>query len=183
MTREPLKILFENSRYSPSLISNPFTFLDVDLEDRRNRVAIVIITMDQYLKLLPIARNGGAIDSSASSKVHCQDSTAEISFCSSVTSVTDDSASAAHGLDPSVVVGFAFRFPGASNISQLWDVVTQKKDLRREIPEDRFNIDAYHHPMGSNKGTVSFQNTIGIISSLTNISRRTLDMDTSWTNP
>jgi hypothetical protein len=99
-------------------------------------------------------------DSSASSKVHYQDSAAEMSFCPSVTSVIDDPASTADGLDPSVIVGFAFRFPGASNVSQLWDAVAQKKDLRRKIPEDRFNIDAYHHPLGANKGTVSIQYTL-----------------------
>ena len=99
-------------------------------------------------------------DSSASSKLHYQDSTAEMSFCSSATSVSGDSASVADGLDPSVIVGFAFRFSGANNVSQLWDAVTQKKDLRREIPEERFNIDAYHHPVGANKGTVSIQYTL-----------------------
>jgi len=97
------------------------------------------------------------IDSSASSKVNYQDSTAEMTPCSLVTSITDDSAAADDGLDPSVIVGFAFRFPGASNASQLWDAVAQKKDIRRKIPEDRFNIDAYHHPQGANKGTVSIQ--------------------------
>jgi hypothetical protein len=96
-------------------------------------------------------------DSTASSKVNDQDWTAEISLRSSVTSVSDDSASTPDVLDPSVIVGFAFRFPGASNVSQLWDAVTQKKDLRKKIPKDRFNIDAYHHPQGANKGTVSIE--------------------------
>jgi acyl transferase domain-containing protein len=80
--------------------------------------------------------------------------------CSSTTSVNSDSASSAAASDPSVIVGFAFRFPGASNVSQLWDAVTQKRDLRRKIPEDRFNIDAYHHPVGANKGTVSIQHSL-----------------------
>jgi len=96
-------------------------------------------------------------DSYASSKVNDQNSTADVSLSSSVTSITDDSTSAPISLDPSVIVGLAFRFPGASSVSQLWDAVTQKKDLRREIPKDRFNIDAYHHTLGTNKGTVSIQ--------------------------
>lgn len=103
---------------------------------------------------------GTISDSSADSKVNFQISTAEMSPCSLVSSRTDDSASAPDGIDPSVIVGFAFRFPGASKVSQLWDAVTQKKDLQRKIPEDRFNIDAYHHPQGANKGTVSIQCSI-----------------------
>ena len=56
--------------------------------------------------------------------------------------------------DPSVIVGMAARVPGASNISQLWKILAEKRDLQRKIPEDRFNVDAYYHPNSSNKGTV-----------------------------
>lgn len=57
--------------------------------------------------------------------------------------------------DPSVIVGMACRVPGANNPSQLWDVIAEQKDLRRKIPEDRFNVDNFYHPDGTNKGTVS----------------------------
>jgi acyl transferase domain-containing protein len=57
--------------------------------------------------------------------------------------------------DPSVIVGMACRVPGATNPSQLWSVLAEKKDLQRKIPEDRFNVDAFYHPRGANKGTVS----------------------------
>lgn len=57
-------------------------------------------------------------------------------------------------LDLSVIVGFAFRFPGASNTTALWDLLAEKRDVRSKIREDRFDMDAYHHPIATNKGTV-----------------------------
>jgi hypothetical protein len=57
-------------------------------------------------------------------------------------------------VDPSVIVGMACRVPGATNTSQLWNVLAEKKDLQRKMPEDRFNVDAFYHPQGANKGTV-----------------------------
>ena len=57
--------------------------------------------------------------------------------------------------DPSVIVGMACRVPGASNPSQLWKNIAEKRDLQRKMPEDRFNVDAYYHPDGTNKGTTN----------------------------
>ena len=57
--------------------------------------------------------------------------------------------------DPSVIVGMACRFPGATSVSKLWEVVAEKNDLQRKMPEDRFNVDAFYHPQGTNKGTVN----------------------------
>ena len=56
--------------------------------------------------------------------------------------------------DPSVIVGMACRVPGAINTSQLWTILAEKQDLQKKMPEDRFNVDAYYHPQGTNKGTV-----------------------------
>ena len=56
--------------------------------------------------------------------------------------------------DPSVIVGMACRVPGATNTSQLWNVLVEQQDLQKKMPEDRFNVDAYYHPQGMNKGTV-----------------------------
>lgn len=58
-------------------------------------------------------------------------------------------------VDPSVIVGMAFRFPGATNMSQLWDNLSTKKDLLRKMPKDRFNVEAFYHPLGANKGTTN----------------------------
>lgn len=57
--------------------------------------------------------------------------------------------------DPSVIVGLAFRFPNANTKSQLWENLATKKDLRRRMPAQRFNVDGFYHPKGTNKGTVS----------------------------
>ena len=57
--------------------------------------------------------------------------------------------------DPAVIVGLACRVPGAQNPSGLWDLINEQRDVRRKIPEDRFNVDAFYHPDGTNKGTVS----------------------------
>lgn len=56
--------------------------------------------------------------------------------------------------DPTVIVGLACRVPGAQNPSQLWDHIIEQKDVQRKIPSDRFNVDAFYHPDGTNKGTV-----------------------------
>lgn len=65
-----------------------------------------------------------------------------------------ESLPGASNTDPSVIVGLACRFPGAKNVSELWDVLAQKKDLLQKIPSDRFNVDAFYHPISANKGTV-----------------------------
>lgn len=73
---------------------------------------------------------------------------------SSATSVTGDESLPDVAQDPSVITGLAFRLPGAKTLPDLWDNVVTKKDLQRKIPEDRFNVDAFYHPQGVNKGTV-----------------------------
>ena len=55
------------------------------------------------------------------------------------------------------IVGMACRLPGADNPSQLWENIILQKDLQRKMPSDRFNIDAFYHPNGANKGTVSLE--------------------------
>ena len=76
--------------------------------------------------------------------------------------------------DPSVIVGMACRVPGATNTSQLWKVLAEQRDLQRKMPEDRFNVDAYYHPQGTNKGTVCIH-TPFYSKFMTNIFRRMLN--------
>ena len=73
---------------------------------------------------------------------------------SSLDTANDESTTGLAVADPSVVVGMACRVPGATNTSQLWKVLAEQQDLQKKIPEDRFNVDAYYHPQGTNKGTV-----------------------------
>ena len=73
---------------------------------------------------------------------------------SSLDSTNDESKAGIAVADPSVVVGMACRVPGAINTSQLWTILAEKQDLQKKMPEDRFNVDAYYHPQGTNKETV-----------------------------
>ncbi|KAL8999812.1 MAG: hypothetical protein Q9188_005811 [Gyalolechia gomerana] len=57
--------------------------------------------------------------------------------------------------DPTVIVGLACRVPGAQNPSQLWNHIMEQKDVQRKMPPDRFNVDAFYHPDGTNKGTTN----------------------------
>ena len=57
--------------------------------------------------------------------------------------------------DPSAIVGLACRVPGAQSASKLWDNILEQKDLQSKIPGNRFNVDAFYHPNGANKSTVS----------------------------
>ncbi|CAI6031548.1 unnamed protein product [Clonostachys chloroleuca] len=75
---------------------------------------------------------------------------------SSATSIgPDGSQSLDPSTDPTVITGLAFRFPGAKSLPQLWDNVVTRKDLQQKIPKDRFNVDAFYHPLGTNKGTTN----------------------------
>ncbi|KAL2164963.1 hypothetical protein VTH06DRAFT_259 [Thermothelomyces fergusii] len=57
---------------------------------------------------------------------------------------------------PIAIVGIGCRLPGgASNPDKLWNLLMQKKSARREIPRDRFNIDAFNHPDPDRNGTLS----------------------------
>lgn len=57
--------------------------------------------------------------------------------------------------DPSVIVGMACRVPGATTPSKLWENICERRDLQSKMPSDRFNVDAFFHPDGAHKGTVS----------------------------
>lgn len=90
-------------------------------------------------------------------------STSELSeFGTELNSLTTTSSLSDDEVTPSVrtpgsvgIVGMACRLPGARSPSQLWENIVQQKDLQTKMPADRFNIDAFYHPEGSNKGTVS----------------------------
>lgn len=57
--------------------------------------------------------------------------------------------------DHPCVVGMACRVPGATSPSRLWDNLINKKDVQSKMPADRFNVDAFYHPNGETKGSVS----------------------------
>ena len=89
---------------------------------------------------------------SSSSSLHSRSS----SRSDEHSSVTSAPSSHGEGDDPTAIVGLACRVPGAQNSSKLWENIVEQKDLQKKIPSDRFNVDAFYHPNGANKSTVSY---------------------------
>ena len=48
--------------------------------------------------------------------------------------------------EPIAVVGFACRFPGANDIESFWELLREGRDAIGEVPENRWDIDAYFDP-------------------------------------
>jgi len=48
------------------------------------------------------------------------------------------------GLEPIAVVGMACRFPGGSNPDEFWDFLARGGDAVREVPPERWDVDAYY---------------------------------------
>ena len=58
--------------------------------------------------------------------------------------------------EPIAIVGIGTRLPGdATNAEKFWDLISAGRNLRSEVPKDRFNIDAYYHPHGDFQGSVN----------------------------
>ncbi|RAR00984.1 polyketide synthase PksG [Stemphylium lycopersici] len=48
---------------------------------------------------------------------------------------------------PIAIIGMNMKFPGdAVSAESFWELVMQAKNVSKEIPQDRFNIDAFYHP-------------------------------------
>lgn len=58
---------------------------------------------------------------------------------------------------PIAIVGMSCRFPGeATSPEKLWKLCADAKSAWSEIPQDRWNADAFYHPDGARIGSVSF---------------------------
>lgn len=56
---------------------------------------------------------------------------------------------------PIAVIGIGGRFPdSASDPEKLWELLSQGRSALREVPKDRFNIDAFYHLHAERQGTV-----------------------------
>ena len=50
-------------------------------------------------------------------------------------------------LEPIAVIGFAARLPqDATTAEAFWQMLCDGRDARTQIPQDRFNIEAFYHP-------------------------------------
>ncbi|PSN72911.1 conidial pigment polyketide synthase PksP/Alb1 [Corynespora cassiicola Philippines] len=51
------------------------------------------------------------------------------------------------------IVGYSGRFPDAASTHKFWEILHLGKDVHREIPKDRFDVDAHYDPTGKKKNT------------------------------
>lgn len=51
------------------------------------------------------------------------------------------------------IIGTSGRFPGASSPEALWDLLMQKKDMCKEVPASRWDVDAHVDDSGKRKNT------------------------------
>ncbi|KAK6353482.1 hypothetical protein TWF696_005444 [Orbilia brochopaga] len=55
--------------------------------------------------------------------------------------------------EPIAIVGCSLRFPGANSPSELWDLLRRPRDLLKDFPKDRADIDGFYHPDREHHGT------------------------------
>lgn len=48
------------------------------------------------------------------------------------------------GVEPIAIIGMSCRFPGASSLEDFWELLQNGVDAITEVPEDRWDIDAYY---------------------------------------
>ena len=53
------------------------------------------------------------------------------------------------------VIGMSCRFPGAPDLDAYYRMLVEGANGRREIPSDRWDVDAYYHPQAGTPGTIS----------------------------
>ncbi|KAI1271590.1 polyketide synthase for naphthopyrone YWA1 [Xylaria sp. FL0933] len=51
------------------------------------------------------------------------------------------------------IIGYSGRFPEAANAEGLWKILQEGRDVHREIPADRFDVNAHYDPTGKIKNT------------------------------
>jgi acyl transferase domain-containing protein/acyl-CoA synthetase (AMP-forming)/AMP-acid ligase II/acyl carrier protein len=56
--------------------------------------------------------------------------------------------------EPIAIVGMACRLPGAESPEALWRLLTEGQDATREVPADRWDIDAWHDPTAERPGSM-----------------------------
>ena len=54
--------------------------------------------------------------------------------------------------EPIAVVGVGCRFPGADNPEAYWDLLTQGRDVVREVPANRWHLEQYYDPIPGTPG-------------------------------
>ena len=74
---------------------------------------------------------------------------------SSGTKLEDPTSIHREPYEPLAVVGLAIKFPQeATSVANFWRMLLEKRCAMTEWPGNRLNIDAFHHPDPSRRGTV-----------------------------
>ncbi|MCW8928796.1 MAG: beta-ketoacyl synthase N-terminal-like domain-containing protein [Gammaproteobacteria bacterium] len=60
----------------------------------------------------------------------------------------DDSESNDQHDNDIAIIGMSCRFPGSYNLRRFWETLTEGKNCISEIPEDRWNVEAFFDPTG-----------------------------------
>jgi acyl transferase domain-containing protein len=60
------------------------------------------------------------------------------------------------------IVGVGCRFPGANNIQEYWRVLKNGENHVKEVPRDRWNVDAFYDP-DRNKTGKTYVRTAGFV--------------------
>ncbi|RHZ60784.1 hypothetical protein CDV55_106439 [Aspergillus turcosus] len=59
---------------------------------------------------------------------------------------------------PIAIIGMGFRGPGdASNVEKLWKMILEGREAWNQIPESRWNSNAFYHPDHARHGTINVQ--------------------------
>ncbi|KAE8391136.1 hypothetical protein BDV23DRAFT_182847 [Aspergillus alliaceus] len=98
------------------------------------------------IEVQPIVRNGLCLENHqlARSRTESQKGS---------NSQSGEAGDAEPTVQPIAIVGMAVRLPGnVRSPDELWDLLFSQKDVSREVPKDRHNVDAFHST--SNSGTV-----------------------------
>ncbi|KXH68541.1 hypothetical protein CSAL01_02198 [Colletotrichum salicis] len=56
------------------------------------------------------------------------------------------------------IVAMSGRFPDAANLDEFWDILYQGRDVHRQIPEDRFDVESHYDATGRRKNTSKVMN-------------------------
>ncbi|KAI4721978.1 hypothetical protein E4T48_01732 [Aureobasidium sp. EXF-10727] len=61
--------------------------------------------------------------------------------------------------EPIAIIGSACRFPGSSDTpSKLWDLLKNPRDVLKEFPADRLNLQRFYHQQGTTHGSTNVAN-------------------------
>lgn len=84
-------------------------------------------------------------------------STDENAYDGSRNSDANHGSSAVNQTEPIAVIGLSLEFPQeATSPEAFWQMLVEARSGRTEMPKDRFNLEAFHHPDAGRQDNVSY---------------------------